>query len=99
MTVSAYVLDLADRSKFPSGTSFVRNASDLDGNADTVVVDLSRPDALDAVRALRAGGSTARIVGYGRHTERELLAEARGAGCDRVLARSAFFADVEAALT
>ena len=98
-TVIAYVVDLVDRSKFPDGTAFVRRASALDAAATVVVVDLSRPDALDGVRALRAAGSTARIVGYGRHTERDLLAAARAAGCDRVLARSAFFADVPGAIT
>jgi DNA-binding NarL/FixJ family response regulator len=97
-TVCAYVVDLVDRSKFPDGTAFVRQAGKLDGAADVVVVDLSRPDAVEGVRALRAAGSTVRVVAYGRHTERELLAEARAAGCDQVLARSAFFADVPAAL-
>jgi DNA-binding NarL/FixJ family response regulator len=98
MRLSAYVVDLVDRSRFPDGTTFVRRAADLDPGADVVVVDLSRPDALAAVRTLRAAGSSARIIGYGRHTERELLADARAAGCDRVLARSAFFADVAAAV-
>jgi DNA-binding NarL/FixJ family response regulator len=98
MTVSAYVTDLMDRSRFPEGTTFARRGDALDPAADVVVVDLSRPDALEAVAALRAAGSTARIVAYGSHVERDLLAAARAAGCDRVLARSAFFADVAAAL-
>lgn len=99
MTVSALVVDVLDRSKFPAGVAFVRAATDLDGGADVVVVDLARADAIDGVRRLRAHGSTAWVVGYGRHTAVEVLAEARAAGCDRVLARSAFFADVPAALT
>jgi DNA-binding NarL/FixJ family response regulator len=96
--VCAYVIDVMDRSKFPDGTAFVRRASALDSAAAVVVVDLSRPDALDGVAALRAAGSAARIVGYGRHTEPALLAAARAAGCDRVLVRSVFFADVPAAI-
>ena len=68
-------------------------------NVTALVPDLlDRSRFPDGVRALRAAGSTARVVAYGRHTEVELLAEARAAGCDRVLARSAFFADVERAL-
>ncbi len=98
MTISALVTDLLDRSKFPAGVTFVRRGDAIDRSADVVVVDLGLADALPAVTALRADGSTAHVVGYGRHTEREALAAARAAGCDRVLARSAFFADVAAAL-
>lgn len=99
MSTVALVTDLLDRSRLPDGVRFVRH---LDGpaaaDADVVVVDLAVPGALDGVRAVRAAGSTARIVAYGRHTERDRLAAASDAGCDRVLARSAFFADVAAAL-
>jgi len=96
--VSALVVDLVDRSRFPEGVAFVRRPDRIDGEAAVVVVDLGVAGALDAVRSLRTAGSTAWIVGYGRHTEGDLLREARQAGCDRVLARSAFFADVAAAL-
>jgi DNA-binding NarL/FixJ family response regulator len=95
--VVAMVTDLLDRSKFPDGTRFVRRLGDVD--ADVVVVDLSVPGAVDGIAVLRAAGSTVRVVAYGRHTATELLAEARRAGADRVLARSAFFADVAAALS
>ena len=98
LNVTALVTDLLDRSRFPDGTTFVRR---LDGayDADVVVVDLSVGGAVDGVRALRAAGSTARIVAYGRHTETEVLADARRAGADRVLVRSAFFVDVAGALS
>lgn len=96
--IVALVTDLMDRSRFPDGVTFVRRAEAVPGAASTVVVDLGLAGALDAVRRLRDEGSTARIVGYGSHVEREALAAARAAGCDRVLARSAFFADVERAL-
>lgn len=55
---------------------------------DLVIVDLSRPGALDAVREL---GGRARILGFGSHVDRSLLSDAREAGCDQVMARSAFF--------
>jgi DNA-binding NarL/FixJ family response regulator len=90
-----------DRSKVAApgaDVDFVRDPARLDGDADVIVVDLGRPGGLDAVRALRAAGSGALVVAFGRHTEREVLAEAGAAGCDRVLARSAFFADVAAAM-
>ena len=96
MTVTALVTDLLDRSKFPEGVRFVRRLDDVD--AEVVVVDLSVPGAVDGVRALRERGSTARVIAYGRHTATDVLADARRAGCDRVLARSAFFADVAGAL-
>ena len=98
--MSAVVLstDLMDRSRFPEGTRFVRRADDLPADAAVVVVDLGRPDAVEGVRRLRTEGSTARILAYGSHVDADALREARAAGCDRVLARSAFFADVPAAL-
>ena len=95
--IVALVTDLLDRSRFPEGVTFVRRVDPATA-ADVVVVDLAVPSALDDVRALREAGSTARVVAFGRHTETELLADARAAGCDRVLARSAFFADVAAHL-
>ena len=88
--VAAYVPDLMDRSKVAAaapGTVFVARAADLAGvEADLVVVDLGRPGVLDVIPAL--GG---RVVGFGSHVDREVLDAARAAGCDQVLARSAFF--------
>lgn len=54
-----------------------------------VVVDLSRPDALEAIDAGAAAG--ARVVAYGSHVDRDRLDAAHAAGAE-VLARSAFFA-------
>lgn len=98
MTITLLSTDLMDRSKLPEGTVVVRRADQLDGTHDVVVVDVMRPDALDGVRRIRAEGSPAYIVGYGRHDDPARLAEALDAGCDRVLARSEFFADVADAL-
>ena len=57
------------------------------GEVTLVVVDLSRPGVLDVLPSI--GPPT---IGFGRHDDRELLAAASKAGCDRVLARNAFFA-------
>jgi len=40
----------------------------------------------------------ARTVGFCRHTMRDVIAAAEQVGCDRVLVRSEFFADVAGAL-
>lgn len=99
MTVVALVTDLLDRSRFPEGTRFVRRLDpDAAAAADVVAVDLAVGGAVDGIRALREAGVAARLVAYGRHTETDLLREARSAGADRVLARSAFFGDVAGAL-
>ncbi|MGH9118011.1 MAG: hypothetical protein ACRD0A_09100 [Acidimicrobiales bacterium] len=101
-SVVAYVVDLMDRSKMTraAGASgiditFVRSAAQLadalaGGGAASVVVDLGRPDAIDAITAV-AGRSP--VVGYGSHVDTDRLQAARHAGAATVLARSAFFSD------
>ena len=89
--VAAFVPDLMDRSRLAGAAevSFVGAAADLAAaatGADVVVVDLSRPGALDAVRGL-----SARVIGFAPHVERELLDAAAAAGLAEVLPRSAFF--------
>lgn len=98
MKVAAYVPDLMDRSRVAAaapGATFVARADDLaDVDADLVVLDLTRPGAIDVLPRLQA-----RTVGFCRHTMRDVIAAAEQAGCDRVLARSEFFADVPGALS
>jgi hypothetical protein len=107
--VIAYVPDLMDRSKLQGvpgvGVRFVARPAALPaavadgGPGAVVVVDLARPGALDAVRAVRAAdagaragaGPAVRIIGFGSHVDRELLAAGLAAGCDASLPRSAFF--------
>ena len=57
---------------------------------ELVLIDLSLPNAVDDARALRAHAPRARLVAFGSHVDAERLAQAREAGCDAVLARSAF---------
>jgi hypothetical protein len=96
MTVRAFVPDLMDRSKVAAAaptTIFVREPGDLAAEAgDVVVVDLSRPGVLDAIRA--AAGDGAWVIGFGSHVDRAALEAARQAGCHEVLVRSAFFGRV-----
>ena len=91
--VVAYVPDLMDRSRIAAlgDVAFVPDPASLAARAaaegaEVVVVDLTRPGALEAVAAVEG-----RVVGFANHTERELMDAARAAGCDTVVARSAFF--------
>lgn len=99
--------DLIDQSKIRAALAgadddlvFVRppgllDAVVADGTVEVVVVDVSRAGALDAIRAVashRADRPRAlRVLGFGSHVDRDGLAAALVAGCDQVLARSAFF--------
>lgn len=90
----AYVPDLLDRSRLSAVASvtFVASPAELAAaaaDADLVVVDLGRPGVLEVLADIAVP-----TIGFGRHTERDLLAAATAAGCDRVLARSAFFTQV-----
>ena len=93
--IVAYVPDLMDRSKVAAAAphaTFVRTPAELAEAAagvDLVVVDLSRTGALEALSEL-----SVRTIGFGSHVDRDLLAAATAAGCDQVLPRSKFFADL-----
>ena len=97
MRVAAFVPDLMDRSKVAAAAPdavFVARADDLVGrDVDLVVLDLTRPGAVDVLPKI-----TAPTLGFCRHTMRDVIAAAEAAGCDRVLMRSEFFADVPGAL-
>jgi hypothetical protein len=103
MRVTAYVTDLMDRSRLSTAAggddsidlTFVRTGARLQeavasGDTDVVVVDLSRPDAVDAIEAV---SGRVRVVGFGAHVDTDRLRAARAAGSETVLARSAFFSD------
>ena len=91
--VVAYVPDLMDRSRMAGAAdvTFVDRPAALgaaaaEKSADVVVVDLTRPGVLEAIASLPM-----RVIGFANHTERDLMQSARIAGCETVLARSAFF--------
>lgn len=86
--VVGFAPDLMDASKLRNaGAEMVRSSAELVGiAADLVVVDISRPGVLDVI-----GDIDARVVGFGRHTDLDLLAAAEAAGCDEVVVRSVFF--------
>jgi hypothetical protein len=98
MSVVVLAPDLMDRSKITAvapGAVTVRDATGLvaaTSAGDLVVVDLSRPGVLAVLSEVSRIG--ARVIGFGSHVDRELLAAARAAGCAEVLTRSAFFSRV-----
>src|SRR5262245_11497480 len=69
-----------------------------DTSARLVILDLNsqRIAPLDAVAALKADPALAQtpIVGFVSHVQADLIAHAREAGVDRVLARSAFVVEL-----
>jgi DNA-binding NarL/FixJ family response regulator len=110
--VVALIPDLMDRSKLSAAVSadpavevdFVSSPAALFARADAtdrpvdlVVVDLSRPGVITMIEGLRRLAGL-RIIGYGSHVDRDLLRSAAEAGCDQVLARSAFFSQLPAVL-
>jgi CheY-like chemotaxis protein len=96
MKVVAYVTDLMDRSRFGAVEAkvvFVRTAADAVANieeGDVVVLDLSRPDALDVAHAVR----DTRMVGFLAHVETARIQAAKDAGVGEVLPRSRFFSHI-----
>ena len=68
--------------------------------ASLVIVDLARAGAADAIRAVRSlSGARIPIVAFASHVRADLIADARAAGADRVLARSAFVAALPTLVT
>ncbi len=93
--VVAYAPDLMDRSKIASAgdCTFVPRPDDLpalSAGADVVVVDLTRPGVVDVLPNVKG-----RVIGFANHTAREVMAAARAAGCEQVLARSDFFSRID----
>ena len=93
MTVAAFVPDLMDRSRLAGtpGLELVDRLEDLAAaaaGADLVVIDLSRPGALEAVPKL----APKPVVGFASHVDRQLLEAARRAGCARAVPRSTVLA-------
>ena len=63
----------------------------LDPAPKLLIVDLnSRSQPLAAIQRLRADKNGVRVIGFLSHVQTELAAQARAAGCDEVLPRSAF---------
>lgn len=62
------------------------------GAIEAVILDLNSVTALEAISRLKREARTRSLplVGFASHVATDVIAAARDAGCDRVLARSAF---------
>ena len=70
------------------------------GGAQLVIIDLGADgfDALQAIDICRQHSPSPRVVAFASHVQGELIAAARKAGADEVLARSAFVGKLPALL-
>ena len=68
----------------------------LDRGAALVALDLHAPGLDWRAAAALARERSVPVLAFGRHTEASLLREARDAGCDLVVARSALVEDLPA---
>ena len=101
MSIVVLCVDLLDRSRITAAhpdATFVRSAAALlerveAGQVRSVIVDLSRPDAIIAISTASAAGAV--VTAYGAHVDTDLLAAARAAGCAEALPRSRFFARLD----
>jgi len=70
------------------------SAAIAEAQPQAILLDLNsrRLGAIDWIRTLKADPATRpiRIVGFVSHVEEQLISAARAAGCDSVMARSAF---------
>ncbi len=71
----------------------------LEPTPKLVIIDLnSRSQPIQAVERLRAANHTVHVVGFLSHVQTELAAQARVAGCNEVMPRSAFTQNLPAIL-
>ncbi|HEX4129275.1 MAG TPA: hypothetical protein VHZ24_04480 [Pirellulales bacterium] len=69
-----------------------------EGAPKLVVLDLTTPrlDVSTVVERLRAAqGAVPTVIAFGPHVQEQMLAQATAAGCDRVLARGQFNAQMD----
>jgi DNA-binding NarL/FixJ family response regulator len=72
----------------------------LDPVPNLVIVDLNaRSQPLSAIERVRAAQKDLRVVGFLSHVQRDLAAQAQAAGCNEVMARSAFTQNLSAILS
>ena len=65
------------------------------GGAPLVIVDLDADDAIAAVEVAVSASPRPQVLAYVSHVRADLVAAARAAGADQVMARSAFVAKLE----
>lgn len=105
MNVLALCHDMIFRTKIEStaralGCTVLRGAEALEADGGVVLIDLDSawPQAKDKVDSLRQLPGV-RLVAFGSHMRADLFAEARAAGIEEVMARSAFVSKLPAILS
>lgn len=95
--ISATAEALGVRAAFPRSPKKLLQAAD-ESPPDLLILDLNsaRYEPLKLLGELKGNDSTKRIpvVGFLSHVQKDLALAAREAGCDRVVARSAFTKDL-----
>jgi hypothetical protein len=98
VNVVALAPDLMDQSRIRAALPDVTFARDPAGAAGAAVVMVDLARFADRVAQIRAA-TDGRVVAFGPHVDDAVLAAARAAGADVVMARSEFFRDPAAAVT
>ena len=82
------VVDVVGAAKFQA--SLRTHATE--GSVEAVILDLNSAAALEVIRRLKGEEQTRSLplVGFASHVAADVIAAARAAGCDQVLARSVF---------
>ena len=99
-----FQMKLAETAKHLGVEVKVANSADallplLDGAARLLIVDLnSRNQPIATIERVRGEKHGVRVVGFLSHVQRELAEQARAAGCDEVMPRSAFTQNLAAIL-
>jgi CheY-like chemotaxis protein len=80
--------------KVVPGDARLSSAAIAEAQPQAIILDLNYRGLpiVDCIRALKADPATRpiRIVGFVSHVQEQLISAARAAGCDSVMARSAF---------
>ncbi|HEY2893753.1 MAG TPA: hypothetical protein VGJ16_06060 [Pirellulales bacterium] len=113
MTVAVLTSELMTRSRIAAAAERLEIAAEFasaegalvelvrERGARLVILDLEQPGLQPAelMKALRAGGASGlQVVAFGPHVHEARLQAAAAAGCDRVLARGKFYAELDAVL-
>lgn len=113
MPVAVLTSELMTRSRIAAAAERLEIAAEFASSADAllhlvrercaevVILDLEQPELQPAelVSTLRASGASGlQVVAFGPHVHEARLQAATAAGCDRVLARGKFYAELDAVL-
>jgi CheY-like chemotaxis protein len=113
MTVAVLTSELMTRSRIAAAAERLEIAAEFassegalvelvrERGARLVILDLEQPglQTAEIMRALRAtGASGLQVVAFGPHVHEARLQAAATSGCDQVLARGKFYAELDAVL-